>query len=171
MAENLRTTRNNSGQYVDYYSSAMGSDEAYGLHYNWYTANDEICPEGWHLPSDQEFQELELYLGMDPSELNATGSRHSGSVGGKMKEIGNEHWESPNHGATNESEFTALPAGYVQWQTGNSHYNEGQHAYYWTSSSHDGTRAWARDLYSSHAGVDRPNYDKNYSYSIRCVRD
>lgn len=71
----------------------------YGRLYNWYTVEDSrnICPEGWHVPTDSEWALLEDYLG--GSEI----------AGGKLKEGGTSHWVNPNAGATNESGFTALP--------------------------------------------------------------
>lgn len=73
----------------------------YGLLYNWYTVNDSrnICPSGWHVPSDAEWSILTSYLGGDSL------------AGGKLKESGTLHWNAPNTDATNESGFTALPAG------------------------------------------------------------
>jgi len=74
---------------------------------NWQKDNDTqdtaggqgVCPDGWHLPTDAEWTELEDYL-----EKNI--------AGGRMKEIGTTHWNSPNNDATNLSEFSALPSGY-----------------------------------------------------------
>jgi uncharacterized protein (TIGR02145 family) len=87
------------------YQWAYNGDEAlvavYGRLYTWYAANDsrKLAPEGWHVASDVEWLAMIEFLG-------------SYSVsGGKMKEVGNNHWAEPNTGATNESGFTALGAG------------------------------------------------------------
>ena len=74
------------------------------------------CPDGWHLPSDSEWKQLEIFLGMSPTEANNTGYRGS-DEGGKLKEIGISPWWGPNSGATNESGFSALPGGnrFVGW--------------------------------------------------------
>jgi uncharacterized protein (TIGR02145 family) len=96
----------------------------YGVLYNWTAAMNGaessdanpsgvqgICPDGWHLPSDAEWKQLEMYLGMSETDVNSTGWR--GTVeGGKLKEAGTTHWADPNAGANNESGFTALPGGY-----------------------------------------------------------
>lgn len=85
----------------------------YGVLYNWPAAMagsassaanpsgvQGVCPTGWHLPSDAEWTQLTDYLGGE------------GVAGGKLKEAGTAHWQSPNTGATNETGFTALPGGY-----------------------------------------------------------
>jgi|WetSurSiteA1Bulk_404760.scaffolds.fasta_scaffold03100_4 uncharacterized protein (TIGR02145 family) len=118
MAENLKTTRYKDGSKIPLITESSESanpptpayywydnDEAtykntYGALYNWYTVNTgKLCPAGWHVPTEPEFNSMIAYLG-------------SMSVaGGKLKEAGTTHWESPNIGATNETGFTALPGG------------------------------------------------------------
>ncbi|MFW5700147.1 MAG: FISUMP domain-containing protein [Cyclobacteriaceae bacterium] len=70
----------------------------YGVLYNWTAANNS-CPDGWHLPNDDEWTTLIDFLGGEQV------------AGGVMKEDGSNNWSSPNAGATNTSGFTALPAG------------------------------------------------------------
>ena len=73
----------------------------YGVLYNWPAVMTEgICPSGWHIPSDEEFTQLTDFLGGESV------------AGGKMKEAGYDHWNSPNTGATNSSGWTGLPGGY-----------------------------------------------------------
>ena len=84
-------------------SAAMATEnyDTYGVLYNWPAVMTEaICPSGWHIPSDAEFTQLTDFLGGE------------GVAGGKMKEAGYDHWNSPNTGATNSSGFTGLPGGY-----------------------------------------------------------
>jgi len=69
------------------------------------------CPSGWHLPSDAEWKELEIYLGMSQKEADTIKARGT-DEGDKLKEAGNIHWIDLNTGATNSSGFTALPSGY-----------------------------------------------------------
>jgi uncharacterized protein (TIGR02145 family) len=87
-------------------------------------------------------------------------------AGGKMKKAGLEHWNSPNTGATNESGFTALPAGYRDNPDGN--YNlMGNYGYFWSS-----TYPWLRRLNHSSSGVFRLDYfDMHYGFSVRCLKD
>ncbi len=141
-------------------SRSLDNDEyaiTHGYLYNWYAAVDSrnIAPEGWHIPTDAEWQTLVDYLG-------------GGNVaGGKMKETGTEHWSSPNTGATNESGFSALPGGYREaFGVYSSFY-----ATFW-SSTDDSGYAWSRYLYySSNSEVFRDILDKLYGFSVRCVRD
>ena len=89
--------------------------EIYGGLYDWeeamgYNPSDSasigitrgICPEGYHIPTEKEWQILLNYLG---------GSQ---IAGGKVKETGTSHWKAPNTGATNETGFTALPGGFIE---------------------------------------------------------
>ena len=75
-----------------------------------------VCPDGWHLPSIAEWEELIECLG------NTT------VAGGKMKETGTEHWNSPNTDASNESGFTARPGGYRGYN--GTFYNVGKTAHF-----------------------------------------
>jgi uncharacterized protein (TIGR02145 family) len=96
MAENLNY-ETSSGSWVHKKDSSYGS--IYGRLYNWETAK-QSCPSGWHLPSFEEWTKLIEYLG------------GKSIAGGKLKEEGTAHWESPNKGATNETGFSGLPGGY-----------------------------------------------------------
>ena len=103
--------------------SRISNRDNYGGLYTWAAAMDGstssstnpsgvkgVCPDGWHLPSDAEWKELEISLGMSQADADNTGFRGT-DEGGKLKETGTAHWKSPNSGATNESRFTALPGG------------------------------------------------------------
>ena len=115
-----------------------------------------IAPEGWHVPTDDEWQILVDYLG------------GSSVVGGKMKETGTEHWNSPNTGATNESGFTALPGGY---RSGNGYYGGmGLYGFFWSSSESGSGIAWGRALHYYLSDVDRSNSGKQNGFSVRCLR-
>ena len=87
-----------------------------------------------------------------------------------MKEAGLDHWLSPNEGATNESGFTAFPAGQRHF---NSTYNlMGETGVFWSSSESSSSNAWNLSLHCNHSSVFLlPFYNKNYGYSIRCLGD
>ncbi len=157
---------NNTDDAYCYYDNNMNSE--YGALYsyaaaigdNWARDNavgQGICPEGWHLPTDGEWSALVDYLG------------GRAVAGGKMKEVGTVHWQSPNAGATNESGFTGLPGGYRNYD-GPFNY-VGYSGRWWSATGHGSSLAWYRSLSSSHAYVYRSSSHKSNGYSVRCVRD
>lgn len=159
-----------TGAYCNY-NNDEGNVATYGRLYNWFAVGDSrnIAPAGWHVPSDAEWKQLEMYLGMSQVEADAMEWRGS-TESWKMRETGTTHWNSPNHGATNESGFTALPGGY---RTYDGYFESmGVRACFWSSSEYyNMIWAWSRELHYDHAQVWR-YYDFNrYGYSVRCVRD
>lgn len=142
-----------------YYDNDPAYEDNYGKLYNWYAVNDprRIAPEGWHVPSDDEWQLLIDYLG---------GKK---VAGGSMKDSGNTFWKTPNKGATNKSGFAALGGGlrYIEGK-----FNDlDDDAYFWSSTEYDSDHAWYRILGYSFPNVYRYFYDKRYGFTIRCVRD
>jgi uncharacterized protein (TIGR02145 family) len=131
--------------------------QTYGVLYNW-PASIIACPQGWHLPSDSEGDILVNYLG------------GSSVAGGKMKEAGTVHWSSPNTGATNNSEFTALPGGNCDF---GGYFNSiGDYGSWWSSTEYSSASAWLRNLSYNGNGLYGNNYgNKEYGFSVRCLRD
>jgi len=184
MAENLKVTHYNNGDLISYpsdedwgsinegqygvYDNDPSNADIYGNLFNWAAVDDDrgLCIEGWHVPSDDEYTVLTDYL---DGELVA---------GGKMKstgtiEDGDGLWWSPNVGATNESGFTALPAGYRNNGDG-SYIAMGNIGYFWSSSeaSSDSDGAWNRLLgYDISNVVLYNNIGKKNGFSIRCLGD
>jgi len=146
---------NNDAANCAVYGGLYDWNEAMG--YNTTTGSQGICPTGWHLPTDAEWTILENFL------------RGSTVAGGKMKETGTAHWDSPNNGATNSSGFTALGAGYRS-NHGNF-YGLRDHAYFWSSSEYSSTYGISRYLNYYDANVDRYNDYKSHGFSVRCLRD
>jgi uncharacterized protein (TIGR02145 family) len=143
----------------------------YGRLYNWYAVGDSrnIAPEGWHVPTDDEWKQLEMYLGMSLDEVDNAGWRGTDEAG-KLKEADTTHWVSPNISATNESGFTALPGGFRN-ESG-AFADMGHSTHFWTSTEHDVSFAWARSLYHDHANIGRYDaHGKHYGFSVRCVQD
>lgn len=140
--------------------ATIGNSNVYGYLYNWYAVNDirGICPEGSHVPSDLEWQQLSDYLGGDMIS------------GGALKEEGTSHWASPNEGATNSSGFTGVPGGYRNGFDGNF-YGQNHHGYYWSTTSFNSDRAWRRDLWFNTPELYRDNLDNNNGFSVRCIVD
>ena len=179
MAENLKTTHYRNGDPIPYvtdnyqwgylysgaycwYDNDVTNKNIYGALYNGYSVDDSrsIAPEGWHIPSKEEWSILINYLGKDSI------------AGGKMKETGTTHWD-PNIDASNESGFTGVPGGYRQCDTGIYLY-KGTNAFFRTStdeyeSGYDAS--WHLMLFSENAKC-LPSYaKKSFGFSVRCIKD
>ena len=154
--------------------------QAYGVLYNWPAAMNGAatsntipsgvqgaCPEGWHLPSDAEWKQMEMYLGMSQAEADKTGWRGT-DEGGKMKHPGTEYWGEPNTGATNSSGFTALPGGLLYNGKFQSMFGEGL---WWSSTQYLDDSAWWHYLSCNESRVSRIYPLKGNGLSLRCVRD
>jgi uncharacterized protein (TIGR02145 family) len=139
-------------------AQATTNYETYGVLYNWPAVMTEgICPSGWHIPSDGEFTELTDFLGGESV------------AGGKMKEAGYDHWNSPNTGATNSSGWTGLPGGLLILYAVFG--NDGYSGSWWSSSSESGSGPWTHSLNEDDDNVYRQNPIGFNGFSARCVRD
>src|SRR5690554_2066482 len=157
MAENL-AYEPSSGNYWAY-DNNNSNVETYGYLYDWETACD-VCPDGWHLPTDAEWTELTDYLGENAGgKLKATGTI----------EAGTGLWYDPNTGATNETGFTALPGGdrYGYGLFG----GVGSTGYWWSATVSNTDYAWGRYVKYYDSNVGRYNYNKELGFSVRCLRD
>ena len=132
----------------------------YGYLYNWYAASDSrnICPSGWHVPSDDEWTKLTDFLG------------GSTVAGGKLKSEGTFYWNSPNLGATNESGFSGLPGGNRYFNDGNF-YQVNNIAFFWSASEFNINTVWTRALHYNISSVLKDYNNKFFGASVRCLRD
>jgi len=145
------------------YNDDLINVSTYGRLYTWYTVIDSrnICPDGWHVPTDAEWTILTNYLGGESV------------AGGMLKETTTMHWNSPNLGASNAAGFKALPGGYRDYD--GSYYNIGYNGYWWS------TTKWSESELSINALYRRMNYDgrhvdgggnhKQRGFSVRCLMD
>jgi uncharacterized protein (TIGR02145 family) len=163
MAENL--DYESSGSIL--YNNDAANASLYGRLYSQHNAID-ACPDGWHLPSDTEWAELELFLGMDADDNNKDWDRAEG-IGGHLKATGTEIWQSPNEGAINSVKFSALPGGMAE--TSSSFIEIGKTAYFWTSTIASSGDPWYRTLYYADDYIGRLSISKSMYMSVRCVRD
>ncbi len=185
MAENLRVTHYQNGDAITKVLNASTwtglSEGAYcnydnndndvlthGSLYNWHAAADSrnIAPEGWHVPTDAELNQMEMYIGMSQSEAEATGFRGT-DEGTKLKSING--WNGGGSG-TDEYGFTALPAGLRSSTSGNYEWM-GSQLFLWASSEYSGTHGWYHSLPHDHADINRSPDSKYFGFSIRCVKD
>lgn len=179
MAENLRTTKYRNGDditnitsnsewvaltssgYSDYDNeSDLDKIATNGSLYNWFAVSDNrnIAPEGWHVATYDEW----LQLANNLSGINV--------AGGKIKESGNSHWNSPNTAASNSSGFTALPSGRREYTDG-SFINMGFNGFWWSSSAYNPDYSWYFQLNYDTGNINAANFHKQYGFSVRCVQD
>lgn len=182
--ENLKTTRYYDGTdipevtdyddwfdlttpgYCWYENNESLYKDAYGALYNWYVVETgKLCPQGWHVPSDNEWQQLVMFL--DPDA--ASGFGESLIAGGKLKEKGTTHWSAPNEGATNETGFTALPGGVRL----NSHdfVDNGNFGFWWSSTEFSDPLSWVVDMGYNNSSLYRYKAYKTTGLSVRCLKD
>ena len=127
-----------------------------------------VCPDGWHLPTDGEWKQLEMHLGMSREEADMDEWRGT-DQGAKMKQEGIGYWKDPNTGATDEVGFAALPGGF---RHGSAQFlGITETARFWTSTQNGYGYVWYRgvdfdrtDVYRDFSGVYR-------GHSVRCVKD
>lgn len=147
-----------------YYGNDSATGATYGKLYNWYAVVDPrgLAPSGYHVPSDVEWTTLTTCLGGDAV------------AGGKMKEAGTTHWNSPNTDATNESGFTALPGGFLD-TSGNfcsigCEFALGEWGRWWSSTEYSGGARYFGLIYTW--GDTRRNFNyKTNGYSVRFLKD
>jgi uncharacterized protein (TIGR02145 family) len=130
-----------------------------------------VCPAGWHLPSDDEWKELEMALGMSQADTDGTGFRGT-NEGSKL--AGNESlWNSGDLDQNQEfgsSGFTALPGGYRSGSS-RSFYRIGNYGHWWSATEGSTNLIWCRYVFYGYSNVARGNGYKDYGFSVRCVKD
>lgn len=178
MAQNLKTTKYQngdligtttpatldvSGESTPKYQWAYNGDETnvvtYGRLYTWYTVSDNrnVCPAGWHVPSDVEWATMLTYLGGEAV------------AGGKLKEIGTTHWSSPNTGATNEKGFSGLPGG-SRFPTG-SFSSLTTIGLYMTATEDHQLYVFVHELNYNDGSATLNDRDKKIGLSVRCIKN
>ena len=180
MGENLKVSKYNDGTSIpnitdnaewsklttgawSYYNNDAANNVKYGKLYNWYAVspttngNKNVCPTGWHVPSDAEWTILTDYLGGDSV------------AGGKLKEAGTTNWTSPNKEATNSSLFTGLPGG-CRFDSG-SYSNFGVFGAWWSSTEYNITNASNCYIFTNFKNTKNQPRNVTYALSIRCLKD
>jgi uncharacterized protein (TIGR02145 family) len=178
MAENLKTTKYNDNTtiplvtdntawaalitpgYCWLFDMETTYKDIYGAYYNWYSVDEasndgkNVCPAGWHVPTDAEWTTLITYLGGE------------NVAGNKLKEAGTAHWESPNSDATNETNFTALPGMYRydfgEWES------PGRIGFWWTSTLTSSENAVYIRIEEQ---IISDEFTKKVGLPVRCLQD
>ncbi len=201
MAENVNTTHYADGseitdgtgmegdtlhKYYWNYDDDPANADIYGKLYNWTafmngasgsqtnpSGVQGICPDGWHVPSDAEFKQLEMALGMSQSQADSIDYR--GTNQGSMLANNSNLWDDgglENDTAFGASGFNLLPAGY---RSGTSFYSMNESTYLQSATDQNGSNPlnfWYRRLRYNHAKIERDNNtSKSHGFSVRCVKD
>lgn len=180
MAQNLRTTKFNDGTsiplvtgdgewsnlvtpgYCWFNNNDSIFENIYGAYYNWFAVTSgNLCPVGWHVPSDTEWQTLIDYLG---------GSKIAGS---KLKETGTNNWVNTNKDATNQSGFTALPAG-LRGALDGTFGGQGDYGGWWSTTEFSSSplgAVWIRWVHADTTVAARNEIFKKDGFTVRCLEN
>ena len=199
MAENLKVTRYRNGDSIQYvenkgnfstdFDSAKWNNLIIGAYstdffYNYYTISDSrnIAPQGWHIPTDEEWKILEIFLGMNKDTAEKVNWRGT-TEGNKLKSKSDRDWQYSTLGplynssskvailyGTNESGFNAVGTGCMMFFGVLGNPGEYSTAFWWTSSQ-QGNKAWYRYIDLEKPNIFRYYGPKTYGFSIRCIKD
>jgi uncharacterized protein (TIGR02145 family) len=171
-----------SATWVSTQAGAYADGEVFGMLYNGHAVTDtrNIAPEGWHIPTDDEWKQLEKQLGMDAKSADSIAWRGK-SEGNKLRvqSMGEGKnfvtgWKKPDEvikyeiWGSNESGFSAMGAGSRIY---NSKVTPSYETGFWWSSTIYNNQLWYRFLQFDKGGVFRFYGPKNYGFSVRCVKD
>ena len=185
MAENLRVTRYKNGVEIPkvtnnniWYNLSSGAysiyendssyANIYGYLYNWYAVNNEnnIAPEGWHVPTNEDWEELANYISDSNGGYSMYNQYSWNNIGKHLKS--NFGWKYGSVG-TDDYGFTSLPAGYLEEQ---GYYGAlGFVTYFWSSDESTTDNSWFRSV-NFHDDIFECYWrDKNWGFSVRCIKD
>ena len=163
------------------------NDETKPRLYNWYAVmgihdavsltdpsqRKQFAPEGWHVPSDNEWTTLEEYLIANGYNYDGTttGNRIAKAMASTTGWISDTGTGAPGNDQSlnNDSGFNAFPEGYRL--NNGSFFIEGYNAIFWSSTEINTSNAWFRNLYFSFSNLSRDYSYKHYGFSVRFVRD
>ena len=183
MAENLQTGHYANGDPITNLKDNT-LDDYYGLNYegyahydgdilyNYYAVEDDrnICPDGWHVSTNDEWADMLVYIGIDEDEVWSYGYVGT-DEGGMLKSI--DGWNAPNTGASNSTGFSAISAGSFSYcgmyPPTYCESNKGYLGQFWTYS--EGDLAWYRGLDWNRSDVQHQYKDKWAGKSVRCIQD
>jgi len=187
MKENLKTTKYSNGDLIPnpnssawsgitsaawcYYDNNASNNAVYGKLYNFFVVEDtkNVCPTGWHVPTDAEWKALEMYLGM--TQIQADAELWRGTNQGSILSGTASLWQAgilKSNAQFGTSGFNAIPAGF-RYISGVFGYL-GTASFFWTSTVTDGSNSVVRNLYFENTDVLRYSDFKTGGRSIRCVK-
>jgi uncharacterized protein (TIGR02145 family) len=150
-----------------YYDNNPDNAQRYGKLYNWHAVNDPrgLAPVGWHVPTEEEWKELETAMGMNSAVGDAQGWFGT-TQGTQLKS--STGWDEDGNGADSVG-FSALPSGFRG--LGGGFYMTGRIAAFWSSSDDAWDYAWYRALAANRSAIRRKLSTKMRGFSVRCVKD
>ncbi len=154
MAENLNYESESSNAI---FSRNTGLADIFGRLYCWEVAK-EVCPDGWHLPSDADWTLLADHLGGEAV------------AGGIMKEM-STYWVSLHEEASNKSGFSALPGGLLEKPTDGSYPYMGEMGFFWSTQEKSRSDAWFRYVKYDGTLLKAGSGDKENGMSVRCLKN
>jgi len=182
MVENLKTTRFNDGKIIKlissneewknetepsycWYNNIVDTDGDNGLLYNFYcVSSDKLAPKGWHIPSDEEWKELELFIGIDKQVVDMEGWR----ANGYSVILSSIYWCGLPYGTCDRYGFSALPSGGRNGYYGDFIYG----AYWWTSTQYDTSLSWMRAMNDDgEFRIGRARTIMSTGLSVRCIKN
>lgn len=197
MAENLKTTKFNTGDDIDFpgtdnaawtnntagayawYNNDIANKDIYGGLYNWYAVNtDNLCPAGWRVPSEADWNNLSNFLINNNEHLNTENVGNAlkscrqvdSPLGGDCDTNIHPRWDSHfTHYGTDEFGFSGLPGG--RRETPGNYDFIGLLGHFWTSNQANETEANYRSLSRANGRLSAISQDKHFGYSVRCVKD
>ncbi len=192
-SENLRTTKYNDGTDIPhvtdgteweklstgaycYYNNTTNADsiKKFGALYNWYSLETgKLAPAGWHVPTDEEWTELEEYLIANGYNWDGTttGDKIAKSMAAKTDwRLSDDEGDVGNDlQSNNSSGFSALPGGF-RYYDGSFNY-QGLNGRWWSATENNASNAYHRSLLYNHDNLNRDYNNKEYGFSVRLVRD
>jgi uncharacterized protein (TIGR02145 family) len=190
MAENLNVQHYRNGDSISYrgdayertLDSAKWVNSDMGAYckgridylYNGYTVLDQrnIAPDGWHIPTDDEWKQLEILIGLSKNDVDQVNWRGNNEAN-KLRLHSTKYWaNSPNQydiWGANDSGFNALPNGCLMFY-GKYSSSLDEMGFWWSSTLAD-NQLWYRYLDKNKGGVFRYVGPMTYGFSIRCVKD
>lgn len=175
LGTNLKTTKFNDGssiplvtedskwRYLDspsycWLNNDENNKEIYGALYNWYAVDTKkLCPKGWHVPSNTDWNLLTAFLGS------------ADFAGARLKEKGGEHWKGTLMDSSDEFGFTALPAGFRN-SAGIFPSFANSYTVWWSSTKY-GKDGCNRGLYFSNNILYQSHENCRSGFSVRCIKD
>ena len=154
---------------------AAYDEKTHGLYYNWKAVDNEkgLCPEGWHVPSDAEWTQMEEYVSSQSDYVYGDDARHIGkalasTVGWNDAPSYHEGHVGNNPDANNATGFSAVPAGKFQDHSWGSF---GATAFFWTATANSFNSSWDRWVDYDSPLLLRLSANYNVAMSVRCVKD